>query len=127
MKAAVLRNYGEAPHYEDFPDPVPGDGDSLIHVKAVELANVDKAMAKGTHYASGQFLPSLPAIVGFDGIGMSEDGKLVGFGGMKPPYGSMAEKVVVPKTHQVPIPDGIDPATAASLPGSALTALFPLK
>src|SRR5262245_54851318 len=99
MKAAVLHKLGEAPRYEDFPDPVPGADEMLIHVKAIELANVDKAIAQGTHFASQQFLPALPAIVGFDGIGMRDDGKLVGFGGMKPPYGSMAEKVVIHKTH----------------------------
>ena len=74
-----------------------------------------------------QFLPRLPAIVGSDGIGVSDDGRLIGFGGMKPPYGSMAEKAVIPALYQAPIPDGIDAATAAAVPSSALTALFPLR
>ena len=84
-------------------------------------------MAKGTHYASHQFLPKLPAIVGTDGIAMRDDGPLVGFGGLRPPYGSMAEKAVLPKIYHVPIPDGVDVATAATVPASALTSLFPLK
>jgi NADPH:quinone reductase-like Zn-dependent oxidoreductase len=126
MKAAVLHHQGSTPIYEDFPDPTPGEDELLVTVKAVALENVDKAMANGSHYASQQFLPKLPAIVGFDGIGMLEDGKLIGFGGIKPPYGAMAEKVVIPRTHQVPIPDGIEAAIVASVPGSALTA-FSLK
>jgi NADPH:quinone reductase-like Zn-dependent oxidoreductase len=127
MKAAVLHHFGEAPRYEDFPDPVAGEDQLLIQVKAVALENIDKMMAQGSHFASRQFLAKLPAIVGFDGIGMLEDGMLIGFGGVKPPYGAMAEKTVVPKTHTVAIPEGVDAVIAAALPASALTALFPLK
>jgi threonine dehydrogenase-like Zn-dependent dehydrogenase len=35
MKAAVLHEIGGIPRYEDFPDPVPGDGEVMIEVKAV--------------------------------------------------------------------------------------------
>ncbi len=125
MKAAVLHQFGDVPRYEDFPDPIPGADEILIHPKAVALENVDKAMARDSHFASSQFLTQLPAIVGFDGIGALEDGRLVGFGGIRPPYGAMAEKTVV--RYTVPVPDGIDAATAATVPGSALTSLFPLK
>jgi NADPH:quinone reductase-like Zn-dependent oxidoreductase len=64
MKAAVLHQFGQAPRYEDFPAPTLEPGELLVRVKAVALENVDKAMARGTHYASRQFLPKLPAIVG---------------------------------------------------------------
>lgn len=127
MKAAALHAFGEAPRYEDFPDPTPGPEETLLRVRAVALENIDKAVARGTHYASRQFLPDLPAIVGLDGIGLREDGQLVGFGGIRPPYGAMAERVIIPKLHTVPIPAGVDAAIAATVPGSALTSLFPLK
>lgn len=127
MKAAVLHHYGEVPRFEDFADPFPGADELLVHVKAVALENVDRAVANGSHFASRQFMPALPAIVGFDGIGMLEDGRMIGFAGMKPPYGSIAEKAVIPHTHQAPVPDGISAVVAASAPSSALTALFPLK
>jgi NADPH:quinone reductase-like Zn-dependent oxidoreductase len=127
MKAAVLHNFGETPKYEDLPDPTPGEGQILVHVKAVALENVDKVMAEGSHFASKQFLSTLPAIVGFDGIGMLEDGSLVGFGGVKAPYGAIAEKTVIPQGYHVPVPEGVDAVTAAALPASALTSLFPLK
>jgi NADPH:quinone reductase-like Zn-dependent oxidoreductase len=127
MKAAVLHAFGEAPRYEDFPDPTPGPEEITLQVAAVPLENVDRAMAKGTHYASRQFMPNLPAIIGFDGIGRLDDGQLVGFGGVRPPYGAMAETVVIPKQYTVPVPAGVDAATAATIPSSALTALFPLK
>src|SRR5262249_31230720 len=84
-------------------------------------------MVKGTHFSTRQFLPKLPAIPGSDGIGMTAEGNLIGFGGMRPPYGSMAERAAIPSAYQVPIPDGVDAVTAASMPRSSLTALFPLK
>jgi NADPH:quinone reductase-like Zn-dependent oxidoreductase len=127
VKAAVLHNFGETPKFEDFPDPTPGEGEILVHVKAVPLENVDKMMAEGSHFASRQFLSTLPAIVGIDGIGMLEDGRLVGFGGVKAPYGAMAEKTVIPQAYHVLVPQGVDAVTAAALPGSALTSLFPLR
>jgi NADPH:quinone reductase-like Zn-dependent oxidoreductase len=127
MKAAVLHKFGELPRFENFPDPTPGENELLVHVKAVALENVDKAMAAGSHFASRQFLSALPAIVGFDGIGTLEDGKLIGFGGLKSPYGAMAEKTVIQQGYYVAIPEGVDAVTAAALPASALTSLFPLR
>jgi NADPH:quinone reductase-like Zn-dependent oxidoreductase len=127
MKAAVLHRCGESPRYEDFPDPTPQEGQVLVHVRAVALENIDKMMADGSHFASQQFLSTLPAIVGFDGVGMLGDGRLVGFGGMQAPYGAMAEKAVIPQDYHAPVPDGVDALTAAALPASALTSYFPLK
>ena len=127
MKAAVLHKFGETPKFQDFPSPIPAEGQILVRVKAVALENVDKMMAEGSHFASQQFLSTLPAIVGFDGIGMLEDGRLIGFGGVKAPYGAMAEKTVIPDGYFVPIPEGVEAVTAAALPASALTSYFPLK
>jgi NADPH:quinone reductase-like Zn-dependent oxidoreductase len=127
MKAAVLHKFGETPKFQDFPSPIPAEGQILVRVKAVALENVDKVMAEGSHFASQQFLSTLPAIVGFDGIGMLEDGRLIGFGGVKAPYGAMAEKTVIPEGYFVPIPEGVEAVTAAALPASALTSYFPLK
>jgi len=122
MKAAVLHEIGGIPRYEDFPDPVAGDDEVVIDVKAVAVENVDKRIAAGTHYASAQFLAHLPAIPAFDGIGALPDGTLVGFGNPRPPYGALAEKTVVPKSACNPIPEGIDPAIATML-GTAITGM----
>jgi NADPH:quinone reductase-like Zn-dependent oxidoreductase len=127
MKAAVLHRFGKSPRYEDFADPTAGQDEIVIQVKAIALENIDRAMAQGTHFSTRQFLPKLPAIPGSDGIGQTEDGRLIGFGGMRPPYGSMAERAAMPAAYQIPIPDGVDAVTAASVPSSTLTALFPLK
>jgi NADPH:quinone reductase-like Zn-dependent oxidoreductase len=127
MKAAVLHNLGEAPRYENFLDPVPGENEVLVNVKAVALDNAVKAIANGSHFSSKQFLAQLPAIIGFSGIGAVDDGTIVGFGGMKPPYGSMAEKAVIPQEYTVRIPEGVEPAVAAVVPSSALTSYLPLR
>jgi NADPH:quinone reductase-like Zn-dependent oxidoreductase len=122
MKAAVLHEAGGIPRYEDFPDPVAGDGEVIIDVKAVAVENVDKAIAAGTHYASEKYIGRFPAIPAFDGIGALPDGTLVGFGNIRLPYGALAEKTVVPQGSYVPIPDGIDPAVVTVM-ASAITAM----
>ncbi|MET8146073.1 zinc-binding alcohol dehydrogenase family protein [Sphaerisporangium sp. NPDC005288] len=122
MKAAVLHEAGGIPRYEDFPDPVAGDGEVIIEVKAVAVENVDKAIAAGTHYAGEKYLGRFPVIPAFDGIGALPDGTLVGFGDIRLPYGALAEKAVVPKGSYVPIPDDVDPAVATVM-ASAITAM----
>ncbi|MFF4124652.1 zinc-binding alcohol dehydrogenase family protein [Microbispora rosea] len=122
MKAAVLHEAGGIPRYEDFPDPVAADGEVIIDVKAVAVENVDKAIAAGTHYAGEKYIDRFPVIPAFDGVGALPDGTLVGFGGIRPPYGALAEKTVVPQGSYVPIPEGVDPAVA-SVMASAVTAM----
>jgi NADPH2:quinone reductase len=122
MKAAVLHKVGGVPRYEDFPDPVPGDHEVIIDVKAVAVENVDKRIAAGTHYASQQYIAQLPAIPAFDGIGALPDGTIVGFGNLRPPYGALAEKTVVPKGAYMPIAEDIDPVIATVL-GTAITGM----
>jgi NADPH2:quinone reductase len=115
MKAAVLHERDGVPRYEDFPDPVAGEGEVLIEVKAVAVENVDRAVAAGTHFAGRAMMPELPAIPCFDGIGTLPDGRLVGFGNPRPPYGALAERTVVREGAYGPIPDGLDPAVATVL------------
>ncbi|RZU10885.1 NADPH2:quinone reductase [Kribbella rubisoli] len=122
MKAAVLHEVGGVPRFEEFPDPVPAEGEVVIEVLAAAVENVDKAVAAGKHYASGKYLATMPMIPVFDGIGRLPDGTVVGFGNVRSPYGALAEKTVVPEGAYAPIPDGIDPAVATVM-ASAITAL----
>lgn len=115
MKAAVLHEVGGIPRYEDFPEPVAGEGEVIVDVKAVAVENVDRLIASGAHYTSGRALAGLPVIPAFDGIGTLPDGALVGFGGPRPPYGALAERTVVSETAVSPAPEGIDPVDAAVL------------
>jgi NADPH:quinone reductase-like Zn-dependent oxidoreductase len=125
MKAAVINEFGAVPQYADFAEPVPDSDEIMVEVKALVLENFEKGVAGGEHYSSKNMYPQFPAIVGHRGIGMTADGKLVGFGIMRSPYGAFAEKAAV-KNFAV-IPDGIDPAIAAAIPPSALTSFLPLK
>jgi NADPH2:quinone reductase len=130
MKAAVIRAFGDIPQYEDFADPVVDGEDVLIQVRAVVLENFDKMTSAGTHYASKHLFPLFPAIVGHGGVGALADGTLVTFGGVRPPYGTMAEKAVVPGEYRAfisRIPAGVDTSVAAALPAAALTSLLPLR
>jgi NADPH:quinone reductase-like Zn-dependent oxidoreductase len=122
VKAAVVDHAGGIPHYEDFPDPEVGEGQVLLTVEAVAVENVDRAIVAGTHYTAAPFQAALPAIPCFDGIGRMPDGTLVGFGGLTPPYGSLAQHAVVPAAYAQPIPEGIEPQTAAVL-SSAISAM----
>jgi NADPH:quinone reductase-like Zn-dependent oxidoreductase len=122
MKAAVLHEVGGVPRYEDFPEPIAGEGEVIIEVRAVAVEHVDRKIAAGTHYASGKFLAELPMIPAFDGVGTLPDGTLVGFGNPRPPYGALAERTVVPLGAYAPLPEGIDPAVAVVL-ATAITAM----
>ncbi len=124
MKAAVLHKLGSAPRYEGFDDPVARDGEALIKVLAASLKPIDKAMASGSHYASFR---ELPVICGVDGAGKLDTGERVLFGGSRRPFGTMAEKAVAPRAFCLPIPDGLDDATAAALPNPAASSWLPLK
>lgn len=122
MKAAVVDRPGGVPAYRDVPDPAVGDGEVLVTVAAVAVESVDRAIVAGTHYTAAAFQSALPAIPCFDGIGRLPDGTTVGFGGLQPPHGALAEHVVVPALHTVPIADGLELPTAAAL-SSAITAM----
>ncbi|HUI41361.1 MAG TPA: zinc-binding alcohol dehydrogenase family protein [Terriglobia bacterium] len=123
MNAAVLRALGQAPHFEEFPEPTPGEREALVHVTAAALKPVDRQMAAGTHYASPR---QLPAVCGTDGVGRLDDGRRVLFGGARPPYGAMAERTVAPRAFCWPVPDGVDDVTAAALVNPGLSAWLSL-
>src|SRR5260221_1830257 len=123
MKAAVLHTLGEAPRFEDFPEPMPEKGEVIVHVKASSLNNLSKMRAGGSHYDSYQ---SLPAVCGVDGVGLLDDGARVYCGGCRPPYGMIAERAVVSRSWCLSIPDGVDVISAAALPNAALSSWLPL-
>src|ERR1700733_15217211 len=111
MKAAIVKELGKAPVYADFAEPITGDGEALIDVTAAPLSHVTRYRASGTHYSSAG---SLPFVVGLDGVGRHRE-KRVYFVLPRAPFGSMAERTVVQALHLVPLPDGLDDATAAAI------------
>jgi NADPH2:quinone reductase len=112
MNAAVVRAFDAPPSYSTFADPVPGDGELPVTIIAAGLHQIVKSLANGTHYGSTGELPFIP---GVDGVGRLEDGKRVYFGGARSPYGTFAERGLAPKQMCIPLPDGLDDATAAGI------------
>lgn len=124
MKAAVLFEIGKAPRCAEFAEPVAGEGEVVVRVRAASLKSVDKQLASGSHYASPR---ELPVVCGTDAVGELEDGKRVFFGGARKPYGAMAERTVAPRAFCFVLPDNLDDATAAALPNPGVSAWLSLK
>ncbi len=124
MRAAVVNVLGEAPKYQEFRDPEPAEGEVLIQVRAAGLHPVVKARASGQHYSSAGAVPLIP---GVDGVGITPDGRRVYFGVMRAPWGTMAELAPAPAGLQVPVPDGLDSATAAAIANPGMSAWVSLK
>ena len=123
MHAAVLHTIGTAPRYEQFPEPVAGDGEAIVHVHAASLKPVDKQMASGSHFASPR---ELPVVCGLDGVGHLNGGQRVFFGGPRSPHGAMAERTVVPQVLTFPVPENVNDETAAALPNPGVSAWLSL-
>lgn len=124
MNAAVLRKLGEPPRWEQFPEPVAGEGEVIVHVDAASLKPIDKQLASGSHYASPR---ELPCVCGTDGVGRLDDGQRVFFGGTRPPHGAMAQRTVVPRAFTFPVPERVNDETAAALPNPGVSAWLALS
>lgn len=125
MNAAVVNVLGQPPKYQSFPEPDPGPGEILIHVRAAGLHPIVKSLASGSHYASGGQLPMVP---GVDGIGIrDDDGSRVFFGFARRPFGTMSERTVASADMCMPVPEGLDDAIAAAIPNPGMSAWLSLK
>jgi len=124
MKAAVMDSQGQIPQYVDFPEPVvQNDDEVLVSVKAVALKHFDKGRAKGTHYSTSGDKREVK-IVGGDGVCLLPDGTRIYALGSS---GMLAEKAIVGKDRIVPLPAGLDDATAAALPNAVIGAAMALR
>jgi NADPH:quinone reductase-like Zn-dependent oxidoreductase len=124
MHAAVVEALGQPPRYASFPDPQPEEGEVAIQVRAAGLHPIVKAIASGAHYSATGEVPMVP---GIDGAGTLEDGTRVLFGGVRKPWGTMAERAVAPRSMCVSLPDGLDDATAAAIANPGMSAWVSLK
>ncbi len=118
MNAAVVHSFDAPPRYTSFAEPVPVEGERLVTVTAAGLHPIVKALANGTHYGSSG---ELPFIAGVDGAGRLEDGTRVYFGVSRSPFGTFAERALAGGAMCLPLPDGIDDATAAGIANPAMS------
>jgi NADPH:quinone reductase-like Zn-dependent oxidoreductase len=117
MRAAVLHEHGATPVFGDFAEPQPGDGQVVVEVSAAALHHLDLHKATGTFYTGP---PPLPSVVGTDGVGRLADGGRVYFDATTAPFGSMAERALVPEEALFDLPEDIDDALAAAAGNTGL-------
>ena len=122
MKAIQIKEFGGPEQMEvvDLPDPEPGDGEILVDVARSGINFAD------THAIRNDYLAeqTLPLIPGGEISGSTPDGRRVaavlGTGGY-------AEKIAVPESFLVPVPDDVNDDQAAGLLLQGLTALALVK
>jgi NADPH:quinone reductase len=127
MKAVVMNSAGgcETLEYVERPDPVAGPGQALVEVAVAGVNFLDTGVRQGTLRAD---VPN-PKILGVEGMGRV---LAVGEGveGVAPGQRvawvsapeSYAERIAIPATSLVKVPDAIDDRTAASVMMQGLTA-----
>ncbi len=117
MKAILIEEFGgpEVVRYADVPDPEPADGEVVV---AVERCGVNFA---DTHAIRDDYLAkqSLPLTPGGEIAGRTPDGRRVA---ALLPTGGYAQRVAVPESNLVPIPDQVSDDQAAGLLLQGLTA-----
>ena len=112
MKAAIVRQVGSLPVYDDFSEPVVGPGEVAVQITASALSQITRGRAAGHHYsATDQY----PFVAGVDGVGHLKDGRRVYFLLPRAPYGALAERTVVADGQWLLLPDDLEDATAAML------------
>lgn len=132
MKAIVCNEFApvEKLTYQDVPDPVVKKGQVLVDIKACGVNFPDGLLVQGLY----QMKPEFPFIPGSEVAGViTELGEGVNHlkVGMRVialcMLGGYAEKVAVPATHVLPIPDVIADDEAAALVTAHATAHHALK
>src|SRR5438067_2584760 len=132
MRQAVIRRHGAADVFEmrESADPVPGDGQIRIRVRAAGI-NFADILARVGLYPDA---PKPPVVVGYevagvvDAVGEGVDGVAEGDRVMAATrFGGQAEKVVVKASDTIALPESLSFAQGAAIPvnyGTAWAALM---
>lgn len=118
MRAAVVHAFDAPPRYTTFADPVAAEGELPVTVAAAGLHPIVKSLANGTHYGSTGELPFIP---GVDGVGRLQEGSRVLFSVSRAPYGTFSERALAANWMCIPLPEGLDDATAAGIANPAMS------
>lgn len=119
MRAAVLPAVDAPLELREVADPVPGDGEGLVRVRAAGINFLDVLIRRGRYPQ----MPELPAVLGYELAGELEDGTRVM---ALVTGGAYAELAAVPRSSLVPLPAGASFAEGASFLLTFLTAYIPL-
>ncbi|MEV0675812.1 zinc-binding dehydrogenase [Actinosynnema sp. NPDC050436] len=127
MRAIQITQFGgpEVLHGATVPDPVPGDGELLVHVSRAGVNYADTHQVENS-YLAGMELPLVP---GGEVVGWVEDdgGRRRVVGLTASGAGGYAEKAVVAAGTAFDVPDGIDDLTALSVVVQGTTAWLLLR
>ena len=129
MKALTFSRHGgpEVLEWRDLPDPVPGPGEVCVRTRAIGMNFADCYRRQGRYHQKGE----APWIAGYEAAGEVEAlgpgvagvrvGDRVAFADS--PF-AHAERVAVPLSKLIPLPDDITFETAAALLLQGLTAQY---
>lgn len=127
MKAVVMRRAGadDVLAYVDTPDPVALHNEAVVEIAFAGVNFMDIGARQGTLWTE---LPN-PKILGVEGAGtvlsVGDDVRTIA-PGQRVAWvfapGSYAQRIAIPATSLVPIPDSIDDRTAAAVMMQGLTA-----
>jgi NADPH:quinone reductase len=137
MKAMVVSEPGgpDVLEVEERPRPVPGSGEIVVRLEAANVNPTDLKAREGS-YPPDKGIEGPPYVLGWDfagtvtavgdGVdGIAEGDQVVGmipWYEMKGAYGTYAEEVLARAEWTVPLPPGMDPTLAATVPLNASTA-----
>jgi NADPH:quinone reductase len=132
MRAAVVRELGEAPQLGEAPDPVQRDGELLVEVLATPLNPIDVNVGAGRFYGGHPPLPFVPGcecvarVLAGEGLAPGTVVWAHGSGLGVARDGGLAERLAAPAEALVPVPEGADPALAGALGIAGLAGWLPL-
>lgn len=121
MRAIVVEGPGRTPVAAEFADPEPRPGEQVVELVASGVHWVSRALAAGLHYGSEGTYPVVP---GVDAVARTEDGRFVYTGWVRSPWGTMAERLAVPAS--IDLPDGADPLAVAAGMNPGMSGWLPL-
>jgi NADPH2:quinone reductase len=120
MRAAVLHEVGGPLSVEDVPDPVAGEGQSIVEVKAAGI-NFADALIKNGKYPQP---PPLPVVLGNEVAGDVDGRRVLAF--VRGSGGGYAEKVAADDEWIFDLPAGAGYAEGAAFLTTSLTAWIPM-
>ena len=122
MRAVVLRGIGgpEQLAVEEVPDPVAGDGEAVVEVRAAGVNFADILIRLGRYPQ----MPQLPSVLGSEIAGELKGRRV--FGLVAGQGGGYAERAVAKRRWLFPLPEGASFVEGAAFPLAFLTAWIPL-
>ena len=131
MRQAVIPRYGPPDVFQirESPDPVPGDGDIRVRVRAAGINYADILSRLGLYPDA----PKPPVVVGYEVAGnVDQTGPGVTRFALGDrilaltPFGGYSDTVVIPSRYAFPVPTDLSDAEAAAIPVNYLTAALAL-